>query len=176
MFPPERLGRRGLAALAASALVALILGFWGLTRPNDNLPSSLAYRPPSAPGEAQASAPDPHGAPGASTAVKLGPPLSQTSYIAAAYQIYPGPLDANARRALAGFTASFDPGSQGVTMTISAVGSGQPPLRRTFDSSDKVYFVETRWGDDDVRSNAEFNFGDDGLILTNADGRIILSQ
>jgi hypothetical protein len=34
-----------------------------------------------------------------------------------------------------------------------------------------VYFIEASLGDDS--GNSEYNYGDDGVLVTNADGRIV---
>lgn len=56
-------------------------------------------------------------------------------------------------------------------MTVVSEGSSQPPVHQTYAASDKVYFIEASFGDDSA--NQEFNLGDDGVIATNAQGRII---
>lgn len=57
-------------------------------------------------------------------------------------------------------------------LTFVSLGSGQPPLHRAYAARDKIYFIEASFGDDS--GNQELNYGDDGLVVTNAQERIIL--
>lgn len=192
----DKVGRRGIGVLLAAALVAVVLGIRGFNTGGlgvavGNLSGARSTTvkatasPAATPQPAATKAPGKK--PGASNSgnhgstsptptatsstVKLGPPLSSTQYASAAYQIYPGPINSTARAALAGFSASFKRTAAGVLMTFSSPGSGQPPTHHTYAASDKIYFIEESFGDDS--GNSEFNFGDDGLIVTNAQGRII---
>lgn len=56
-------------------------------------------------------------------------------------------------------------------MMITAAGTSQPPTHQTYAANDRVYFIEASFGDDS--GNQEFNLGDDGVIATNAQGRIV---
>ncbi len=72
---------------------------------------------------------------------------------------------------MAGFQVSFKRSGSHVVMTVVASGSSQPPTKQSFAASDKIYFVEANFGDDS--GTQEFNFGDDGVIATNARGYIL---
>jgi hypothetical protein len=107
-----------------------------------------------------------------STTQKLGPALSTTQYAPYAYQLYPGHESSQARLATAGFNISVQSGNSGtIAVSISAAGSGQAAKTTTYPASDRVYFIEASFGDDS--GNTEYNSGDDGVIITNAGGRII---
>lgn len=184
---PDSIGRRGIIVLLASVAVATVLGIHGLTAgtltsgvPAAGIPAASGPAPSPAPTSSTsrrhptASSHRVHRSTGPSsrqTHVKLGPRLSSTSYASYAYQLYPGPVSSNSRLAEAGFSATFHRHGSNVVMVFSIPGSGQPPMTRTYPASDKIYFIEANFGDDS--SNQEFNAGDDGLIVTNAQGRII---
>ncbi len=191
---PDRVGPQGLAIILIAALIAVALGIRGFLspgllagpssfappRPTSSVPSS----PPttSAPrvkraGDVGTSQPSvehqPRGRqpPTARPTAKLGPLLSSTQFASVAYQIYPNPVSSTAQSALAGFQVSFKHGGSQVVMTITASGTSQPPTHQTYAASDRVYFIEASFGDDS--GNQEFNLGDDGVIATNAQGRIV---
>lgn len=115
-----------------------------------------------------------HPTPGGSKkqiAVKLGPPLSSTQFASFAYRIYPGTIGTAAQAAMAGFQTSFQREAGLVVMTVTTNGSSQAPIRQTYEAADRVYFIEASFGDDS--GNQEFNLGDDGVVATNPQGRII---
>jgi hypothetical protein len=184
-FGPDRIGPRGLAVLALAVVIAAIVGVRGFSSPA-LLSASSAFTPPrptSSPATSPQASPTPatigqakrkqqnshHSTSHAVT--KLGPLLASTQYASVAYRIYPSPINSSTRSAMAGFQISFKRTGSKVVMTIVSQGSSQPPTHQTYAASDKVYFIEASFGDDS--SNQEFNLGDDGVIATNAQGRII---
>lgn len=111
------------------------------------------------------------GSPSTKTYVK-GPLLSSTPYARVAYRIYPGTLSASARQAIDGFTFQFKPeGGGDVRMTVYVTGQGSPVASQAFPPDDRLYFIETSFGDDPP--GADLNGGDDSLILTDAQGHIL---
>ncbi|HZD86655.1 MAG TPA: hypothetical protein VE088_01455 [Gaiellaceae bacterium] len=54
---------------------------------------------------------------------------------------------------------------------MAASGSGQAAQTSTFRAGDRVYFVEASLGDES--GNVDYNFGDDGVVVTNAQGYIV---
>lgn len=98
--------------------------------------------------------------------------LSSTSYAAYAFQVYPGPLTSQARQATAGFAIRVSPHSSStIELSVAARGSGQAPQTASFPSSDRVYFIEATLGDESGR--LDYNFGDDGVVVTDARGHIV---
>jgi hypothetical protein len=97
--------------------------------------------------------------------------LSSTPYAQYAFQLYPGTPSAATDQALAGFQASVIPEGLQVRLKVAILGSTQPPIVHLYPNSDRIYFVEANMGDDPGAS--EYNFGDDGLVVTNAQGRIV---
>ena len=166
----KQISTQATVVLAVSALIALAMGIWGFNTQGDHLQNTLAAS------DAQAGqGPSANANVNPQTGTKLGPLLSSMPYARAAYPLYPGPIDSNTQRALEGFTVSFSHAGNLVTLTVNVLGSSQPPVQRTFDASDKVYFIETRMGDDS-NGNGDDNFGDDGLVITDASGHILQSN
>ncbi|MGH9065629.1 MAG: hypothetical protein ACRD0L_16985 [Acidimicrobiales bacterium] len=88
-----------------------------------------------------------------------------------AFEVYPGTPSAATRQALAGFQVSVARHGTSIEVKVSVSGSSQPPIRKPYAASDHVYFIEASLGDDS--GNSEFNLGDDGIVVTNAQGRIL---
>ncbi len=101
----------------------------------------------------------------------LGPLLSSTQYAPYAFQVYPGPVSQQARVAMAGFSVSVHSSGASETVSISAAGSTGTAQQSSYPAGDRVYFVETSLGDDS--NAADYNGGDDGIIVTSSDGRIV---
>lgn len=179
----EPVSWRGASVLAVAAIVGAGLGSYGLTsRSGGALPHALtAANAPAAGSGGSSAAPAPSGSPTANgsassspspaTPVKLGPKLSTTPYGSYAYRVYPGPLTSTAKAALAGFSIHVARSGAKLLVTVTVPGSGQPPIKQQYAASDQVYFVEANFGDDS--GSTELNPGDDGLVVTNAAGRII---
>ena len=102
---------------------------------------------------------------------KLGPALSSTQYASYAFRIYPGPVSASAQQAMAGYSIRTELSGSNVVVVVSVPGSSQSPSRTTYLAADSVYFIEANLGDDSGAT--ELNPGDDGLIVTNPQGRIV---
>ncbi|HKX18976.1 MAG TPA: hypothetical protein VJT33_13270, partial [bacterium] len=98
------------------------------------------------------------------------PLLSNTPYGAYAYQVYPGSISTDTRQALTGFQLSFRPAGSGTVEVTAAMPDGTTQTA-TFASTDRLYFIETRMGDDGF--GGETNLGDDGFVLTDASGHIV---
>lgn len=180
----ERVGRKGLVLLGAVAILGGALGARGahaagLTGlsptggPSTLAPNSGGDPTPgtgsgtgSATGRGSATRPSP-----SPTATKLGPLLSKSPYAPYAFQIYPGAPAAGVQSAMAGFGYSIRTLGSQIELTLTVRQSSQAPIRHTYPSSYHVYFIEASMGDDSGVS--EFNFGDDGLVVTNAQGRIV---
>jgi hypothetical protein len=50
-------------------------------------------------------------------------------------------------------------------------GGSQPPVTKSYAASDRIYFVEANLGDDSA--NSDYNFGDDGVVVTDASGHVV---
>lgn len=199
---PERVGPRGLALLGAAGVLGLVLAVHGYgngavvaggtlgtgsvvtgsagggtatSSPTTTKPSSgggstsgggTTTTDPSSGSTTTTTKPSSGG-----TKQKLGPPLASAQYANYAYQVYPGPLSSQAKTATTGFTVKVTPSSGTIHVSVSAVGTSSAPQTSSYPTGDKVYFVETTLGDDS--SDTDYNFGDDGVVVTNAKGRIV---
>jgi hypothetical protein len=174
----ERLGRRGLALLAATGAAGLILGFHGWSVRGAGLPPgplaagsgpAASPRAPAASPRASA-APRPSGSPGRSSSGPHGPLLSSEPYASSAYQIWPHTPSAAAQRALTGLKISVH--RQGSGLSVTAGVLGQPASApHLYPHGARVYVVETSLGDDS--GNTDYSLGDDGLVVTSTQGTVI---
>jgi hypothetical protein len=186
----EAVGRRGALALSMAGLAATVLALHGYANPGSlgiagsGLVSPSPGGQPSArasgsakgnpsPAATPASSPSasPTATPAASASASLGPLLSSTPYAAYTYRIYPGTPSASTRQALAGFSFTARLVAKSVDFTLFESGSTQPTENKTYPASDHIYFVEASLGDDS--GNAEYNFGDDGVVVTNTSGHVV---
>ncbi|MGH9006235.1 MAG: hypothetical protein ACRDV6_00740 [Acidimicrobiales bacterium] len=108
---------------------------------------------------------------GASRTQKLGPPLSSTPYAQYAYELYPTKQTSSNPSATTGFHVLITPSGATVTVKVSASGSGAAPQSSSYPVTDRIYFVETSFGDDS--GDSDYSFGDDGLLVTNSQGRLV---
>jgi hypothetical protein len=186
----EQVGRWGLAVLAVTGAAGLVLAVHGWSGRGASATPSLAGGTPaaaSAPGSrtarsspsarapaspAGAPARPTSNAPGAagSSAPAPGPKLNSEPYASAAYQIWPGPVSGTASQALTGLAISVHQQSGGLAVTAAARGQG-PATSHLYPSGVRVYVVEASMGDDS--GNLDYSLGDDGLVVTDAQGRII---
>jgi hypothetical protein len=170
----ETAGRWGLTLLAVTGGVGLGLAIHGWSGRASGVPSApLAAGPrttaatpsPSTPGvsaSASGRAPSPSATP--------GPLLSTEPYANVAFQVWPGTVSAAARQALTGLTVSVHQKGSALSVTAGVNGQ-QPSAAQLYPDGARVYVVESALGDDS--GNADYNLGDDALVVTNAQGRII---
>jgi len=127
---------------------------------------------PSSPTRARAIPPRARAIPPSATTPQqsTGPLLSETRYGAYAYQVYPTTASVETDRALTGFRLTFRR-VDSATVQVTADLPDGTTQSATFASSDRLYFIETRMGDDGFEG--ETNLGDDGFVITDADGHIV---
>lgn len=71
---------------------------------------------------------------------------------------------------MTGLTITVTRTAQGIRVIAGVIG--QPPApAQVYPGGTRVYVVEAALGDDS--NNADYNLGDDGVIVTNAAGRIL---
>jgi cytoskeletal protein RodZ len=182
----EKIGPRGRTILVIAAVVAVAMGIYGwgrgtiavggtLSLSNGQAPTTTSSPTTSSPTTSSpttSSSTTPRSHPTTSVPTqKVGPLLSSTQYASYAYELYPGPQNSQTKLATAGFKIRITPNQGTVTVSVTSTGSSQAPQVSTIASSDKVYFIEASFGDDS--NDSEYNMGDDGLIFTNAAGRIV---
>lgn len=169
-------GPRGLALLAAAGLVGLALAVHGWSSRGSAPPSSIGVsnQPPTShgsPGSASPARASPTGAPhSAGPAPTQGPLLASQPYAPYAFLVWPGAPSRAAQAAEAGLSISVRPDATGIMVSVLVNGqSAGPP--HSYRGGARVYVVEAALGDDS--GNSDYNLGDDGLVVTNAAGRIV---
>lgn len=184
-FGTERVGVRGLAVLSAAGAVGVVLAVHGYGHRSLVAGTELPVSAPAKVTTAQqprtksttpagTSSTQPSGTTSTTTGSnqKLEPLLSPTQYASYAYQLYPGQESNQARLATAGFDVKVTPSSAGtIAVSVSGAGTNQGAQTSSYPASDHVYFIEASFGDDS--GNSEYNGGDDGLVVTDATGRIV---
>lgn len=183
----ELVGRWGLAVLAVTGVAGLVLAIHGWSGGGASAAPPLAGGPlgaasaaPSRTAPAPSQATSPAGAPAASAANSPGaagssspapgPLLSSEPFASVAYRIWPGPVSSTARQALTGLAISVHNRGSGLAVTAAARGQGAAATH-LYRGGMRVYVVEASLGDDS--GNSDYSLGDDGLVVTDAQGRII---
>lgn len=174
----EAVGRRGAAAMSVAALAATILAIHGYGSPGSpgltgtgSIPTAHSSPSPGRSGGTPTPSPSSSPSPSPSASGTPGPLLSSTPYASYTYQLYPGTASAVARQALAGFSYTAQKSGSSVDFTLHISSGGQAPVQHTYPAADHIYFVEENFGDDS--GNSEYNFGDDGLLVTDASGHVV---
>lgn len=181
----DTVGFRGLALLAAAAVTGIALGAhgWsgrhhgvapGLAGSSAQVPRSSAPAPrssasaPSAPASQGPVASSP-ATRASAPAAKPGPKLSAQSYATYAFQVWPGPVSQAGRAAEIGLVVKVTKSGPGIKVAAGVAGQ-QVPAPKLYPTGVKVYVIEASLGDD---SGSDYNLGDDGLVVTDAQGRIV---
>lgn len=141
----------------------------GTTAPSHPSPSSSGGASSSSKGTSSSSGGTSSASP--PTTTKPGPLLSSTPYAQYAFLLYPGTPSASTRQALAGFKIQVQHQGTSIVVSATVVNSSQPAVRSRYPATDKVYFVEANLGDES--GNTDYNLGDDGLVVTDAQGRVV---
>lgn len=186
----NRVSWRGVALLAATAAVGLVLAVHGWSARSGTLPGQIAgagkaapdgtASSSSAPATAKTGPPasrqigptaSPSPAPSATpSTVSVGPPLASQSYAQYSFEVWPRPPSPAAEAAMTGLTIGVTRTAGGIRV-IAGVAGHTPAPAQLYPGGVKVYVVEAALGDDS--NNADYNLGDDGVIVTNAAGRIL---
>ena len=99
-----------------------------------------------------------------------GPLLKSQAFAQYAFGIWPGTPSGAAKAALAGLSVSVR--RHGAGLSISAAVNGQQPgAAHFYPGGARVYVVEAAMGDDS--GNSDYNLGDDGIVVTDSQGRIV---
>jgi hypothetical protein len=186
----ENIGGRGLTLLAVAGVVGILLASHGWSLRHQGLPSGFAgprmspstsvggagkarggsghsAGPTSAPAQGP-SAPAPTSSAAASRTP--GPKLSSQAYASYAFRLWPGPVSQAASTAATGLVIKVHRHGSGIMVAASV--AGQPAAApRFYASGASVYVIEAALGDDS--GNTDFNLGDDGLVVTDTQGRIV---
>jgi len=176
-------GPVGLALLAVTALAGVVLAVHGWSGRHSGLapgglagassaPSAKVRPSPTARPAGSSAAKAAPGAPGsgASPAASPGPLLRSQSYAQYSFRVWPGTPGAAAQAALTGLSIKVRRQGSGVMVTAGV--SGQPAAAPHFyPQGALVYVVEASLGDDS--GNTDYSLGDDALVVTDAQGRIV---
>jgi hypothetical protein len=182
----RRVGPRGLTILVLAGIIGISLAVVGWTQRDTGLVAanvgglggSTSTRPADTPSATSAAGatPSASGTPQAgpsaepSATASAGPLLSSEPYASFAYLVWPGSPSAPAQQAMSGLTISVTRRTAGIT--VRAGVTGQPlPQAQFYAGGDKVYVIESNLGDDS--GNVDYNLGDDALVVTNVQGRIL---
>ena len=177
----EPVGQWGLAVMAVTAITGLVFALHGWSDRGGSAASPLGAgtvaggATPTAPGSAipsagsQSSSPA-SPAPSASPAGQAGPLLSSEPFAQASFRVWPGPMSSAAKQALTGLTVTVHNRASGLSVTAGVTGQG-PGSTKLYVGGVRVYVVEASLGDDS--GNSDYNLGDDGLVVTNAQGRVV---
>ena len=174
-------GPRGLALLALAGLVGVLLAVHGWsTRGSSAALGSIngtrqisaqpsAGTSPASPPSSAGPTAGPAASSGASAATP-GPLLSSQSFASYSFQVWPGKPSQAARTALTGLSVTVHRRGTGISVVAGVNGqaAGAPHY---YPTGARVYVIEASLGDES--GNTDYNLGDDGIIVTDARGRIV---
>lgn len=172
------IGSRGLTVLLLAGLAGIALAVLGwsqrytglVAHAVGGLGSASAPATPTASPRPAATAPQAGPSAASSATASAGPLLSSEPYAQFAYLEWPGTPSVAARQAAAGLTISVTRQAGGIA--VRAGVAGQPiPAPHFYPTGQGVYVIESSLGDD--TASTDYNLGDDGLVVTDAHGRIL---
>lgn len=156
-------GPRGATVLLATAVAGGLLAVHGWSaRQSGPPPGALGGA-----GSAASSSP-PGGAPAGRPAGSR-PLLASESFASYTYRVWPGARSAAARTAMTGLSISVRRTGSGIS--VSAGTHGRPAAAHAYPGGARVYVVEASMGDE--AGSTDYNLGDDGVLVTDAQGRIV---
>ena len=157
-------GPRGVTLLLVTAVVGLALASHGwLDRKSGVAPGALG-------GTSSSVASPGSGSPAHSNAARMGPTLRSQSFAQYAFLVWPGPQNAAAKTAMTGLSIAVHPTGSGISVKAGVISQGQAPAH-SYVGGARVYVVEASLGDE--AGNSDYNLGDDGVVVTDAHGRIV---
>jgi hypothetical protein len=106
----------------------------------------------------------------AAPASSPGPLLKSQPFAPYAFSIWPGTPSSAAQAALTGLSISVHRQATGLSVTAGVNGQSAGAAH-FYPGGAEVYVVEASMGDDS--GSSDYNLGDDGLVVTDAQGRII---
>jgi len=99
-----------------------------------------------------------------------GPLLKSQPFAQYAFAIWPGTPGGAAKAALTGLSVSVRHQTSGLSITAAVNGQSAGPAH-FYPNGARVYVVEAAMGDDS--GSSDYNLGDDGIVVTDAQGRIV---
>jgi len=164
------LGPRGATVLAVAGIAGLCFGIVGWTQRGTGLVTPLVSASPSPAAASPSVSPSAPGA-ASSPSAAAGPALSSEPFASFAYQVWPGPLSADARLAMAGFILKVTRQANGITVNAVQDGEKMTSASHFYPGGAKVYVLDSNLGDEG--GSVDYNTTDDGLIVTNAQGQVL---
>jgi len=181
------IGFRGLTVLLIAGLAGIGLAVLGWSQRYTGLvanavgglgsasaPATPAASPrpatPAASPRSAATAPQAGPSAASSAPASPGPLLSSEPYAQYAYLEWPGTPSVAAQQAASGLTISVTRQPGGIAVRAGVVGQPTGPAH-FYANGRSVYVIESSLGDD--AANVDYNLGDDGLVVTDAHGRIL---
>lgn len=160
------MGPRGLAVLSIAGIAGAFFGVLGWTQRGTGLVAPpVSASPVNIPTASPAPAATGSGATSAPAAA--GPELSSMPYASYAYQVWPGPVSADGKTALSGWTITITRQSGGITLKAALDGQPMKSVSHFYASGAKVYIL-----DSNLSENGG-NVTDEGLEVTNAQGQVL---
>ena len=100
--------------------------------------------------------------------------LSDSSFAAVSYKIYPGTMSSQAKQAMTGFAMQTKTASDGSALvTLVANKSGYRTQTYTVKTGQSLYFIERMPRDDSLGQDTDHLFGDDTAVVVDANGYIV---
>ena len=161
-------GPRGATVLLAAAVTGGLLAVHGWSTRQSGLPPG-ALGGAGASSATSAPSPSPSAGGQAGSTTGPGPLLSSQGFASYSYQVWPGTPSAAAKSAMTGLSISVHRTASGIS--VSAGVSGQTGAAHAYPGGARVYVVEASMGDE--AGSSDYNLGDDGVVVTDAQGRIL---
>ncbi len=158
----------GVLVIGTVALLAFLLGAGnnGVTLAGSAVAPLSASPVRSAPASGSSSSPA-----AASTQTTTSIRFDGWRYKQYAFQVYPGEISADAKKALAGFVLSIQDQGDNAVLSLKALNPRYRDAQFSVTKGDTAYFVETSVRDDP--NGQENNLGDDGVIAVNPQGYVV---
>ena len=155
------LGPRGIALLSVAGIAGVALALHGWSQRGTGL---IAGQP---------AAPPPSAAPSAtgSAGAAARPALSSEPYASYSYQVWPGPLSAEGKLAMSGFTLTVTRHGGGISVKAIQDGEAMASVSHFYPGGARVYVIDSNLGDDG--GSVDYDTADDGLVVTNSQGQVL---
>ena len=165
------LGPRGMTVLTIAGVAGLAFGIMGWTQRGTGLVTPLVTGSPSAAASPSPTPASPTASASSSPSAGAGPALSSEPYASFAYRVWPGPLSADTRLAMAGFVLKVTRQANGITVNAVQDGTKMTGASHFYPGGAKVYVLDSSLGDEG--GSVDYNTTDDGLVVTNAQGQVL---
>ncbi len=160
-----------MTVLTIAGVAGLAFGILGWTQRGTGLVTPLVSASPSSAATSPSASQPATPSPSASASAAAGPELSSLPYASYAYQVWPGPLSAEGRLAMAGFALTVTRQANGITVNAVQNGTKMTGASHFYPGGAKVYVLDSSLGDEG--GSVDYNVTDDGLIVTNAQGQVL---